>query len=123
MQSDHKTPQHIPSPGRVHRQHLWNKNAKERREAVGEAVAQVFDVIAGDVESHAKLESASHQRSLPDINHYMIVNEVWHYASVDWGYKCKPVDELVEQQLTSASHMHRFQFVVQHSQANQKFEQ
>ena len=32
----------------------------------------------------------SEDRAKPlDINHYRIVNEVWHFCSVDWGSKCK----------------------------------
>ena len=23
-----------------------------------------------------------------DLNHYRLVNEVWHFSSVDWGEKC-----------------------------------
>ncbi|MCJ1328269.1 hypothetical protein MMC10_004945 [Thelotrema lepadinum] len=38
-----------------------------------------------DVESH-ELPSVEARRSL-DLNHYRIVNEIWHFISVDWGHK------------------------------------
>jgi hypothetical protein len=30
----------------------------------------------------------SYQEEYLDLNHYQIVDEVWHYSSVDWGSKC-----------------------------------
>lgn len=27
-----------------------------------------------------------------DLNYYHLVNEVWHFCSVDWGSRCKPMD-------------------------------
>ncbi|MCJ1420907.1 hypothetical protein MMC32_007266 [Xylographa parallela] len=41
-----------------------------------------------DIErDHEKVDTPSTQSEAIDLNHYTIVNEVWHYASVDWGSK------------------------------------
>ena len=34
------------------------------------------------------LERRSHLMDPLDLNHYNLVNQVWHYSSVDWGHKC-----------------------------------
>ena len=26
-----------------------------------------------------------------DLSHYKIINEVWHYSSVDWGHRCRSI--------------------------------
>lgn len=38
-----------------------------------------------DGHEHVSISDAS----TLNLNHYNIVNEVWHYCSVDWGSKCK----------------------------------
>lgn len=37
---------------------------------------------ASDVESEPESEL--------NLNYYHLVNEVWHFCSVDWGSRCKP---------------------------------
>jgi len=49
---------------------------------------------AADVEGRlSSLEQRSIRSTRPslDLNHYRIVDDVWHFSSVDWGRNCKPV--------------------------------
>lgn len=42
-----------------------------------------------DLEGHHEgNEHPATESQAIDLNHYTIVNEVWHYASVDWGHRC-----------------------------------
>ena len=46
-----------------------------------------------DLEGHsANLEKRSHLMDPLDLNHYSLVDQVWHYSSVDWGHKCMAYD-------------------------------
>ena len=48
-----------------------------------------LDSHAADVEMTSADESpVSHSMSL-DLNHYLIIDEVWYFCSIDWGDKCK----------------------------------
>lgn len=43
-----------------------------------------------DPESHMEMaEMEPVERPALDLSHYNIINEVWHYSSVDWGHKCE----------------------------------
>ena len=43
-----------------------------------------------DLEGHIELTgSPSLNQGVLDLNHYRIVNDVWHFFSVDWGHNCK----------------------------------
>ncbi|MCJ1399472.1 hypothetical protein MMC11_002674 [Xylographa trunciseda] len=49
---------------------------------------KVVDEKSIDIErDHERIYIPSTQSEAIDLNHYTIVNEVWHYASVDWGSK------------------------------------
>ncbi|MCJ1386640.1 hypothetical protein MMC17_009766 [Xylographa soralifera] len=49
---------------------------------------RVFQEKSIDIErDHERIDNPSTQSEAIDLNHYTIVNEVWHYASVDWGSK------------------------------------
>ena len=53
-------------------------------------VEKIIQEKSIDIErDHERIENPSTQSEAIDLNHYTIVNEVWHYASVDWGSKCK----------------------------------
>ena len=41
-----------------------------------------------DPEALEMEETRDHDEPL-DLNHYRIVDEVWHFCSVDWGSRCK----------------------------------
>lgn len=41
----------------------------------------------GDMEGHHEL--GERESSELDLNYYRLVNEVWHFCSVDWGSRCK----------------------------------
>ena len=45
-----------------------------------------------------------------DINHYHIVDEVWHYCSVDWGSKCKTRCSTNGSRLSQGRFMYWLQF-------------
>lgn len=47
-----------------------------------------MDTHSSDPEAHEMEESRRNDRPL-DLNHYRIVDEVWHFCSVDWGSKCE----------------------------------
>jgi hypothetical protein len=42
---------------------------------------------SSDTESHDLAPGSGLDSSL-DLNHYRIVNELWHFMSVDWGHRC-----------------------------------
>ena len=42
-----------------------------------------------DIEAHEMVNASRSKASGLDLNHYRVVNEVWHYCSVDWGSRCK----------------------------------
>ena len=48
----------------------------------------------------AKLDSKG--RTALDISHYNIINEVWHYSSVDWGHDrgCTPLPPRMHRLIT-----------------------
>ncbi len=52
------------------------------------SVTEDSDDIEGQVEMQ-EVQSSTAANSGLDLNHYHIVDEVWHYNSVDWGDKCK----------------------------------
>ena len=66
----HRTPQEVF--------HRVPKRAKE---------ADAISLASMDVEKNQRIASPTTSSSLMDINHYRIVDEVWHFASVDWGFK------------------------------------
>lgn len=79
----------IPVPTTTHHSRvseLWSpskdrENNQETEKGIGNLVA--------DLEGHLETsDSRSRRRGPLDLNHYRIVNEVWHYSSVDWGHKC-----------------------------------
>ena len=66
-------------------QELWHPN---RNRKPGTDSDKVVEDQVSDLESHPeKVDSSPAQARYLDLNHYLIVNEVWHYASVDWGHK------------------------------------
>ncbi|KAK3176454.1 hypothetical protein OEA41_007777 [Lepraria neglecta] len=82
MCSTHKTPIAVPptSAFRRLRQRVGlHSHAPERKS---------MDARSSDIEMD--IEGASSPVSSPmlDLSHYKMVNEVWHYFSVDWGTKC-----------------------------------
>lgn len=42
-----------------------------------------------DPEKNSRELQARIKDPLSNLNHYNVVNEVWHYFSVDWGFKCR----------------------------------
>ena len=49
-----------------------------------------LDKHPADPES-IEMEKSSDLIKPLDLNHYRIVNEIWHFCSVDWGSKCKAI--------------------------------
>jgi len=47
-----------------------------------------IDTHSSDPEAH-EMEESRRDNSPLDLNHYRIVDEVWHFCSVDWGSKCE----------------------------------
>lgn len=44
--------------------------------------------LPDDIESHEMTYSGSRAGEI-DLNYYHLVDEVWHFCSVDWGSRCK----------------------------------
>ena len=68
----------------VHEEHLNKGQALVR--ACKERMS--IDRHSSDPEA-LELEEPSDYEKPPNLNHYRIVDEVWHFCSVDWGFKCK----------------------------------
>ena len=47
------------------------------------------DTHSADLEKDEKELLVLARFPMLDINHYKMVNEVWHYYSVDWGNNCE----------------------------------
>ena len=43
----------------------------------------------GDMEGLHELSEFESRAGELDLNYYRLVNEVWHFCSVDWGSRCK----------------------------------
>lgn len=44
-----------------------------------------------DLEKDGMATSISPRPNMPDLSHYRLVEEVWHYCSVDWSNKCTEI--------------------------------
>ena len=66
----------------------------EERPSRTRALVQTFrdrkstDTHSSDPEAVEMVEPHKNDGDL-DLNHYRIIDEVWHFCSVDWGSKCK----------------------------------
>ncbi|KAL2043302.1 hypothetical protein N7G274_003608 [Stereocaulon virgatum] len=58
------------------------------RQRIG--IRKSVDARSSDIEMFEDGATSPIQSPLPDLSHYKLVNEVWHYCSVDWGsrYLC-----------------------------------
>ncbi|MCJ1281645.1 hypothetical protein MMC26_000966 [Xylographa opegraphella] len=76
------TPQLVPTTAHYRRLDFWH-TPKTRSN-----LEKVIQEKSIDIErDHERIDDPSTQSEAIDLNHYTIVNEVWHYASVDWGSK------------------------------------
>ena len=58
---------------------------------------QAEDDHSSDLEGGIELTTSSPSTlDHLDLNHYTLVNEVWHFCSVDWGAKCEEPMPLIE---------------------------
>jgi hypothetical protein len=57
------------------------------RQRIG--IRKSVDARSSDIEMDEEGASSPIQSPLLDLSHYKLVNEVWHYCSVDWGSRCK----------------------------------
>ena len=99
MLSDPLKPQPQPrrpmSQSRTLGQELWHpveahrkrKTAREKK-ALPELEKQAIAKAESEASEAAGSEAGRSKH--PDLNHYRLVNDVWHYMSVDWGYDCTP---------------------------------
>ena len=65
---------------------------RDRHQDIDTAEKQGIDEDNSDLEHNAGMYSklpAHPLASLKDLNHYSLVEEVWHWSSIDWGRKCK----------------------------------
>lgn len=93
MCSEPLKPIPIPPSQHISRLHGLRYLHREKSEP-GEVDEKSILDGAADLEGRV---SSSEQRSIRstrpslDLNHYRIVDDVWHFSSVDWGRNCKPV--------------------------------
>jgi hypothetical protein len=68
-----------------------------RRQALVKAYKErkSIDTHSSDPEAH-EMEESRRDDSPLDLNHYRIVDEVWHFCSVDWGSKCEALSSYRE---------------------------
>ena len=64
------------------------------REKAGEGEVEEQSILEGAADLEGRVTSSeqpsiSSTRPSLDLNHYRIVDDVWHYSSVDWGRNCK----------------------------------
>ncbi len=87
-----------------------------RRQAIYKAYKErkSMDTHSSDPEAHEMEESHKTDEPL-DLNHYRIVDEVWHYCSVDWGSKCEALLDYQESLAKPGRYMYWLQFSPQHS--------
>lgn len=65
---------------------LWNRNQDHQG---NHETGKNLEYRVADLEGHLEKSDSRSRRTGPlDLNHYRMVNEVWHYSSVDWGHKC-----------------------------------
>ena len=101
----------VPVPTRHHSRisELWNANHDHSDDQETEKSLQTRVM---DLEGYLDKPVGRSRRTGPlDLNHYRIVNEVWHFASVDWGHKCTACSaQSPDTQLICSSSLHRLQF-------------
>lgn len=51
---------------------------------------------SGDIEGLHELREFESRAGELDLNYYRLVNEVWHFCSVDWGSRCKLLESLLK---------------------------
>lgn len=74
----------VPRPNRM--KEMLNTTDWRLFKQQAELTAQIKAPL--DVESHEMHEDSKAQAKMLDLNHYRIVNELWHFMSVDWGHRC-----------------------------------
>jgi hypothetical protein len=67
---------------------LRNRATRNRRSRLTVPGATTH-VTGSDIESVDTPATPAYSHMTLDINHYRIVDEVWHFASIDWGHRCK----------------------------------
>ena len=81
MCSDHNKPAPVPAVSH-HNGHIWNKLHTTPQHAA-------INRPTSDPEKDGTRGVPTVARDTLDISHYKVVNEVWHFCSVDWGKRCK----------------------------------
>lgn len=84
MCSDHKKPRCVTSTPR--QSGLYFRGGNKKQDTI---VRESIDTRTSDPEKNVGMTLASADEDMLDLSHYRMVNEVWHYCSVDWGARCK----------------------------------
>ena len=84
-----------PEPAVKATPHVWrvrqalNQRSRKYQHSQSEAQnqAQALSKLDSDVESQEMKTNPNSAAMRLDLNHYRIVNEIWHFISVDWGHR------------------------------------
>ncbi|KAL6718069.1 hypothetical protein ACLMJK_004154 [Lecanora helva] len=88
MCSGHHKPTPIASTPQHHLR-LWTKHSNSSKHT------SLASPLSDPEKNIKSIDAATNQDTL-DVSHYKVVNEVWHYCSVDWGERCKKADFRVD---------------------------
>ncbi|KAK4695245.1 hypothetical protein P7C71_g2470, partial [Lecanoromycetidae sp. Uapishka_2] len=98
MCSKHNTPNSVPQKAPAHgfrarANKAYNQIIEQRRS---------IETQSSDLESDEKAGPRQTRSPMLDLNHYKVVNQVWHYCSVDWGsnYLCIGYNSLSDIRIT-----------------------
>ena len=76
--------EHEPQQSRMQDFMRGGRPRRERKEASLRRSMSHMDDESVELE-----EATTVAAGILDLNHYRIVNEIWHFTSMDRGYKCK----------------------------------
>ena len=85
MCSEHNTP--VVGPEKARPSRSRSRPRTPSRVAVDH---ESVDAHSSDLEKDEHRISEPGQVPMLDMSHYKMIDQVWHFCSVDWGAKCKP---------------------------------
>ena len=74
----------------------WDRESTDEKEERDEKSTSDCVVDLEGRVSPAEQRSFIHAKQTLDINHYQIVDDVWHFSSVDWGRNCEYLEASIK---------------------------